>query len=153
MTFDPDISLQIALDAEYLLPVNGNRWGIVLSPEYQQFKANGTYVLYDLEVVYRTIDFPVGIRYHINFNKDLGLYINGFFIPGFLIDINSEIKSEAFDIEIKSGISGAIGAGVSLKKFGLEARYYFPKSVTNTEPPYWNSRYQRNSLTLLYQLW
>ena len=158
INFGNQLNFRMGLEAELILPFNKYHWGILFEPTYQSFsgEAPGTYGLSSIS--YQTIEFPIGLRYYFPVNENSRVFLNGFLIPGFVIDINSSISYYFKDSsspyiktpDIESATSAALGAGVEFKKFSLETRYYTNRNLlANRSLEY--ADYSRFSVVLGYK--
>lgn len=118
--FNKNISFSGALDAEFIMPFNKNKWGFILVPGYQYFNSSRHVGNRDVSINYQSIEFPVGIRYYAFLNPKVKLFFNAMFIPMFSFDFGSTIDH----FEVKTLNSYAVGTGVSFNKLSAEVRYY-----------------------------
>lgn len=125
--FGSQVNFSIGLEAEFILPFNKNKWGILLEPNYQYFKAEAPHDLYIAKADYKSIECLFGLRHYFYLPHNLKLYANFLYIPGFSIDFNSTIYKK----EIESGSSIAFGGGVGYKRFSAEMRYFVNRNLFN----------------------
>jgi hypothetical protein len=84
--------------------------------------------------------------------------LDGFLIPGFGINMNSNVSYYYFDanqadikkVDIKSASSTSLGAGVEYKRLSLEARYYNKRNLLSSTPTEY-ADYSRFSVILGYK--
>jgi hypothetical protein len=141
------INFRIGAEAEFILPFNKNKWGIIVEPSYQFFNSSGQNGSGTIEINYQSIEFPSGIRYSFFLNNKLKIFVNAFFIPATSIDFNSTISN----LEIKTWISTAFGSGIGYKKLSAEVRYYTNRELL-IKYLYWDTDYRRLSLILGYRI-
>ncbi|MDO9256789.1 MAG: hypothetical protein Q7U54_14820, partial [Bacteroidales bacterium] len=141
------INFRIGAEAEFILPFNKSKWGIIFDPSYQYFNSSGQSGLGTKKINYQSIEFPIGLRHSFFFNENLKIFVNAFFIPATSIDFNSTIS----DLEIKTWISTAFGSGVAYKKLSAEVRYYTNRELL-IKYLYWTTDYRRLSLILGYRI-
>lgn len=125
--FGSKATIRIGIDAEYILPVNKNKWGLVCEPTYQNFGATENTTSKTATIKYNTIEFPIGIRHYFFLNPDMKIFLNAFYIPSVIIDFNSTIQYDynvASPLEIQNVSSFAFGGGLSYKRYSAEIRYY-----------------------------
>ena len=137
------------MEAELIFPYTNRQLALVLEPTYQYFHDTGIYRTQEIAVQLNTVEFPVGIRYYFFHKKPVKVFIDGFFIPGFCIKLNSTIKIEGSDIGVSPRRSIAAGVGISWKRFGAEFRAYTNRDVINT---WLTSKYARFAIILGFQL-
>ena len=86
------LTFRTGIEAEYILPFNNNKWGVLLEPAFQYFTKEKEIDsrLYDRVLAqYKSIELGMGIRHYSFLNKTTKMYINGLFV--YDNDINSTI--------------------------------------------------------------
>jgi len=157
--FDNQLGVRVGLEAELILPINKYHWGILFEPTFQSYSgddANGKHGPSSLS--YQSIEFPIGLRYYIPLNENTRVFLNGFFIPGMAINMDSNVSYFTFfsnmkseeTVDIESATSAALGAGVEYKRFSLETRYYTDRNLLNNHPSEY-ADYSRFSFVLGYK--
>jgi hypothetical protein len=156
--FDNQMNFRMGLEAELILPFNKYHWGILFEPTYQSYsgEAQGKYGLSTID--YQAIEFPIGLRYYFPISENTRIFLNGFVIPGFSIDMSSGISYYYFDankaniktVDVESGSSTSLGAGVEYKRFCLETRYYTTRNLLSNHPKEY-ADYNRFSVVLGYK--
>lgn len=150
--FKKTLTFRMGIEAEFILPFNKNKWGIVMEPTYQYFHVIRTEPKKNTEIRYSSVDIPVGLRYYGYLNQDFRLFVNAFFIPNFSRRFSSEITLEGKKyLDISSGSSYAAGAGIGYKKFSFEMRYYTKKKFSNYSSYLW-ADYNRLAFILGYRI-
>ncbi len=145
--FGHKISYRIGVEAQFILPFNRNKWGILFDPGYQYINASGHNTYEPVEIRYQSIEFPIGLRHTFFMNKNLIFFIDALFIANFCFDFNSAISN----LGIRTGGSFAMGGGAAFKKISAEIRYSTDRNLLN-DYVYWNTDYRRISLILGYKL-
>jgi hypothetical protein len=145
--FSDQLSFRIGAEAEYILPFNKNKWGIVFEPGYQYFNASGKRGSETIDINYKCIEFPIGLRHKFFLNEKLNVFVNALFITSISLDFNSTIS----DLEVRTGNSFAFGGGIGYKKVSAEMRYYSNRQLLYNYS-YWETVYQRYSLILGYRI-
>lgn len=156
------IGFGFGVELELILPINKNKWAIIVEPTYQNYKSENVtdipfYVDKRTTVVdYTTIEVPIGIRHYMFLNNKSKLFVNAQFVLGFNTD--STIKIERKDYatsntyEVKPSPNFAFGAGYNFNnKYAVEFRYFITKSITKDNPML-NTNYGNVSFILSYQL-
>ncbi len=144
-----NISFRIGGELEWILPFNKNKWAIIVEPTFQYFtdEANLTNSSNEkAEVIYKSIEIPIGLRYYMFLNKESKFFLNS----SFIIDrvIGSSVKFNSFSLELESQPSLSFGAGYSYaNRISLELRGITPRSVVNLYN-YWGSAFQSYSFIL-----
>jgi len=156
--FGTKSGFRIGLESELIIPFNNYNWGILFEPTFQSYHSE-TEGKYGLSTVkYSSIEFPIGLRYYIPINDNTRLYLNGFIVPGFAMNLNSKIGYYSFfqnvkspnTVDIKSSGSAAFGGGVEHKRFSLETRYYTSRNLLNGQS-IGSADYSRLSIILGYK--
>jgi len=160
--FDNELGFRIGAEAEFILPFNKNKWGIILEPTYQYYKSKKiTEVSYVsggklVSIVdYKSIEIPVGIRYYLFLKNKSKLFINASFIfdlsSNSTITFNREDGSNLNSLEIEMRNNLAFGFGYNYNKYSLELRVQTPREVLGNYI-YWSSDYKTVSLILGYNI-
>jgi len=152
--FENQVNYRIGIEAEFVLPFNNNKWSVILEPTYQYFKSETRTKYYntdqEVKMDYKSIEFPVGIRYRMFFNEKHTGYINAFYVSDF--SGSSEIQFEkSRNLELITGSNLAFGLGYEfMDKFSIEFRIY------DTRPLLGNvnlkSNYNTSSIIFGYKL-
>jgi hypothetical protein len=94
--FGKNISVQLGIEAELVLPFNKNKWSIIIEPTYQRFKSEKSKQTPDVsggviisKVNYESLELPLGVRRYFFLNKQSAIFANVSFCPNF--PINSRI--------------------------------------------------------------
>jgi len=158
INFDNQLSFRIGLEAELILPFNKYHWGILFEPTYQSYSGEATGTYGPSTIDYQAIEFPIGLRYYFPISENTRVFLNGFVIPGFVIDMNSSISyyfkdanpAKQKSVDIESASSASLGAGVEYKRFSLETRYYTTRNLLDNHPSEY-ADYSRFSVVLGYK--
>lgn len=145
--FGNQINFRIGAEAEFILPFNKNKWGIIFDPSYQYFNASGQSGLRTKKINYHSIEFPIGLRHKFFMNENLSFFVDALYITNFSFDFNSTISN----LDVRSGGSFAIGGGAGFKKISAEIRYSTDRNLLN-DYVYWNIDYRRISLILGFRI-
>jgi hypothetical protein len=143
-------TFQFGVEAEYILPVNRNKWSILVEPGFYTFHAETPSQNGVSKVRLNTIEFPAGIRYYMFLNPDCKLFVDFLFVPGMSFHLNSLIISKRFIINDLYNIS--VGGGVNYKKLSAELRYYSKRDLLIMRNGYYYSEYERVALVLGYRI-
>ena len=150
--FDSKLSFGIGLELEYVLPINKNKWSVIVEPTYQYYKSKavrdfGT----PPRVNYKSLEIPLGLRHYFFLNADSKLFANVSYVID--IDFNSIIllgSSAANNIDINPAGNIAMGMGYKFQnKFSVEARYQTKRNVL-VNYIFWSSEYKTMSLIFGY---
>jgi hypothetical protein len=148
---DQDFNYRVGLEAGYILPFNKNKWEFIIDPSYQYFNKK----MSEMSVDYKSIEFPIGLRYNFFLNDYLKLFVNGFFIPVSNFDFHSTVDirfaNTKYHLNVLHGSSYAMGGGVDYKKFSMEFRFYPNSDLLNRYVDA-STDYHRCSLIVGYSL-
>ncbi len=157
--FGNNIGIRFGIEAEFILPFNKNKWGIIIEPTYQYYKSEQSNESSGVsggilvsKVDYRSIELPVGVRYYFYLNDKSKLFINVSYVFDF--PFNSSIKfvrndgSVLSELEIKSRRNLALGVGYKYKdRYSIEIRYNTNREILS-DYSYWNSKYNSININL-----
>lgn len=153
LDFTRGFLFRLGLEAEYILPFNKNKWGVIFEPSYQLFNAQKQEGTGTASIDYRALDFSIGLRHYFFLNGQTSVFINGFINSLASADFGSKIHLPPSTrvLEIKSIPNLAIGAGGSYKRIRVEIRYYTNQEIL-TGYARWGSSYQKTAVLLGYSL-
>lgn len=159
--FRNKLGIRFGIEAEFILPFNKNKWGIIVEPTYQYFKSeqsketgNVSGGILVSRIDYKSIELPVGVRYYFCLNDKSKLFTNISYVFDF--SNNSSIKflrnddSMLDELEIKSRRNLALGIGYKYKnRYSMEIRYNTNREILS-DYLYWSSNY--SSLNIIFGL-
>lgn len=163
VSFDNELSFRIGVEAEFILPFNKNKWGIIVEPTYHYYKsekiteadnvAGGQLIS---NVNYKSIELPVGIRHYFFLKNRSKIFINASFILDFAsnstIELNRENGTTINSLEIESQNNLVFGLGYNQnEKFSLELRFQTPHEILNDYRS-WKSEYKTVSIIFGYNI-
>ena len=135
--FGNKTGFRFGMEAEYMLPIMKNKWGLVAEPSYMYFKANGTNQLGNATIDYQSIEIPFGVRHYFYLKDDLNIFLDAFLVINTGITFDSQILFDyqyAAPVIIKTKGSIALGAGVAYKRISAEARYSPEREILSGYP-------------------
>ncbi|MDW5288338.1 outer membrane beta-barrel protein [Formosa sp. PL04] len=149
--FGNTVSFRFGVEVENFLPMNRNKWAIIVEPTYQYFKSDMEIEDYKVDVDYSSIELPVGVRHYFNLNENSQLFVNVSYVFDF--SGNSVINFDSGrELEINTTNDFAFGGGYKFnKKYSLEVRYLFSRDVLNSYD-LWYSDYKTLSVIFGYTL-
>jgi hypothetical protein len=160
--FDNKLGVRVAVEVEYILPFNKNKWGIVLEPSYQTYKDEQSIDVSDVSggklissVDYSSFEIPLGIRYYLFLNENSKLFVNAFFIANY--SNLSKIETERIDnsnyesINVNQRWNLGFGVGYNYKKYSFEFRTQTPRSFS-TPGSFREIEYKATSIILGYTI-
>ena len=161
--FGNKLGFRIGLEAEFILPFNNNKWGILIEPTFQKYYSEKNSrvglspdVNYVIVADYKSVELPIGFRYYLFLNDKSKFFINLSYITDFSSNSNIEfLRSDGAMIpplKIKSGGNFGLGAGYQYNNnLNIELRYHTNREVLGGYQ-YWTSNYQSVNLILGYTL-
>ncbi|MCF6297958.1 MAG: autotransporter outer membrane beta-barrel domain-containing protein [Flavobacteriaceae bacterium] len=160
--FNNKLGMRVSVEAEFILPFNKNKWGIIIEPTYQYYKSKKDVEVSYLSggrlfssVDYKSIEVPVGIRYYLFLKNKSKLFINASLI--FDLSLNSTVEFNREDgstinlLEINTGNNLAFGFGYNYNKYSLELRAQTPRVVLGNYIS-WSSSYKTLSIIVGYNI-
>lgn len=161
--FGKTIGIRIGIEAEFILPFNKNKWGIIIEPTFQYFKSEQSKETSSVsggilvsKVNYKSIELPIGLRHYFYLNDNSKIFTNVSYVFDFAY--NSEIKFSREDdsilssLEIKPRRNIALGIGYKFKdRYGFEMRYSTNRNILDDYFS-WNSDYRTISIVIGYSL-
>lgn len=151
-----NVSFRIGVEAELVLPFKKNKWAATFEPTFQYFKDETNSSTVTSSVNFKSIEFPVGLRYYFFLNKDLKMFVNGIFIVNYSLNLNSDIvisldNYNTTTLDISTGPSFAVGGGFEYKRASAEIRYYTDREILNDYQT-WFNKYTRVSVIFGYKI-
>lgn len=150
--------VRFAVEAEYVLPFNRNKWALVAEPGYQSFSSDGNILVQgnaipfeqSVSVDYNYIDVPLSLRHYMFLSEKSKLFASVGF--AFTFDFSDIIEySETEDLDINSSANAVIGLGfVYNDKFIIEGRLNTARNITR-DYAFFNSDYNSIGILLGYK--
>jgi len=149
--FGNEIGFRLGIETEFIMPFNKNKWAVLIEPTYQSFKSQQELTRRNVEVDYKSIEIPIGIRHYFFLNENAKIFINGSYIFDFSLD--SAINFDpGTDLEIETGENLALGLGYKHNnKYSLELRYHTSRNVLRNFTD-WRSDFNTISLIFGYTI-
>jgi len=145
--YDSKPGFRLGLDMEIVLPFNRNKWAAMVEPTYQSYKSESK-AKNKQKIEYLSIEMPLGVRHYFFLNKSTTIFLDA----GAVFDLPFKYETTAFEAK-KPSASVMAGVGVSFRRFSIEGRHYFERSVIadNTFTDY-IVEYEKSSLIFGYRL-
>lgn len=151
VAFGSKTSFRLGLEIEYVLPFNKNKWSIFFEPTYQSFKSNGiTRLNEDVNIDYKSIEFPIGLRHYFYLNDASKIYINMAVLLDMSLSENIDYSTSE-DLDLSSNANFAFGIGYKYKKYSLEFRYQNPRNVLD-DYLNWDANFNTSSIIFGYSI-
>ena len=156
--FKNKLSYRLGVEAELIMPFNKNKWAIIIEPTYQYFNSEievlrtSGFGNQTVDINYRFIDIPIGIRHYMFLNENSKIFINGSYVLNFTND-KSFIKTDpGLDfLDLKPNSNFAFGIGYKYKKYSLEFNYQTPRNLLR-QYVFWNAKYTALSIIFGYSI-
>ena len=161
--FGNEISFRFGTEAEFILPFNKNKWGVIIEPTFQYYKSENTEESMNLtggvlvrKINYQSIDIPLGIRHYHFFNDDSKIFANISYIFSFsnnsVIDFSRSDGSSVSSLKINSRRNIGLGVGYKfLDRYSMEIRYQTNKDIL-AKYANWSSGYRTLCLVWGYSI-
>lgn len=154
-------NLTAGIEAEFIIPVNNNKWSFTVGPSYQYFQSaeetevrNAYRNTYIVEVDYKSVEIPIGPRYYFFINEKSRLFIDASYVLDFALDSQVSVKKSnglIETVEIGTGHNLAFGVGFKFLNYSLKYQYQTKRDIL-IEAAFWTSEYRTHSLVLGYSL-
>lgn len=156
--FGNKLGFGFGVEAEFILPINKNKWAIVVEPTYQSFQLIKTTDMnlagYKIiaKVDYVSIELPLSLRYYSFINKNSKIFYNVSYLLDFSanssIDLERTEISYSDSLKINSRNNFAFGLGYKFKdKYCLEMRFQTSRDILG-DYTLWNTSY--NTLSMIF---
>ena len=125
----------VGAEFEYVLPINKNKWGILVGANYQSYKGNARQSpTRTIEANYNFIEIPVGLRHYFFASDKLAIFVNVGYNAALSGDSEITYHSSApGGIDSKFSISRSsslmAGAGVKYGGFAAELRILTKRDI------------------------
>lgn len=121
------ISGRLGLEAEYILPFNKNKWGLLAEPSLQYYEMPLNHLGLKLNANYWSVELPVGVRHYFFLPNNTRLFVNGQAIFH-LASWQAAASRRDREMEMRSKAGFALGAGISRGRWSGEMRYSLPRN-------------------------
>ena len=136
--FEKKLGFKVGVELEYILPINKNKWAVILEPTFQYSKAEGfakSVVVGNLEVIsdYKSIEFPLGLRHFFYLNNNSKIFINASYVFDYTMSSDIYYVAGGDNIPYESGQNYAFGLGYKQNNFSVEFRYSTERRLVDFE--------------------
>lgn len=137
LTFDSKPGIRLGVEAELALPLHQYRWGILFEPNFQSYNSDTDNDTETASLSYKSVELPIGLRYYMPLSNNARVYVNGFFVTGAAMNLDSKIDYQfatqagnlSREAKIETSSNWAVGAGLDFKKLSIEARYSTNRNI------------------------
>lgn len=150
-SFEARPDFHIGIESEFILPYNKSKWGIVFSPEFQNFNFDKEKNDKDASAKITTIDFPIGLRHYFFLNECRKIFLNAFYISKLSVSFKSRITHNDMQLNYYPDNSYSGGIGMEDNRFSAEIRYYAKRKIVGRYL-YWDSNLNKFSFLIGYKL-
>lgn len=148
--FGSKVSYRIGADLEYTLPFNNNKWSLFLDPNYQSYENDGKNGSMNMEVSYKFIEIPMGVRHYMYLSDKSRLFADAAYIASVNLGDNY-VKYGETKLDVGNNSALALGIGYGYQKYSIEARYAFKHGILDNYVS-WGSNFSSISIILGYKL-
>lgn len=159
--FNNLIGISFGIEAEFVMPFNKNKWGLIIEPNYQFIKAeltqhsNFTRTDFISKIDFKIFQLPVGIRHYFYLNEKSKLFANISCVFN-LSEANSSVSFFEIDgtpiqksLNIKSASRYSFGLGYKYKdRYSIEMQYKANDDILS-DYVYWRSS-DFNSFSIIF---
>lgn len=147
-----------AIDVEYILPFNNNKWGITLSPSYQSFKSEQQSDYSTGTVDFKAVEIGVGLKRYFFLNEEAQVFVNLQYnsILSYRFDSKFGFKSHSTQDFLYDPIDKAYnptlvyGLGFEYSRIFAEFRYHSPQNIMSKYPS-WDAKLEKISFRVGYK--
>ncbi|WP_452225194.1 tRNA modification GTPase [Lacinutrix chionoecetis] len=160
VSFNSKLSLRLGLEAEFVLPFNNNKWSLFTEPGFQNYTTTkhvvneevvGIFNNFNVDVNFKTFEFPIGVRHYFFLNNHSKLFVNGAYKLKFTGNSNIKYSTGAV-LEIKNANTYEFGLGYNYKnKWSIECRYALTSNILGNYQTYL-STYKNSSVIIGYNI-
>lgn len=157
-------NIGFGIEAEFVLPFNKNKWGVVVEPTYQNFKSETTITANGVlggKIItttnYNSIEVPIGLRHYFFLNKNSKIFVNASYVLDVVlkssIESSRENGSSLSSLAIDTRTTNlAFGVGYKYNdKYSLAIRYQTGRTILASYD-YWNSDFKTISIVFGYSI-
>jgi len=153
--FGTKSNFRLGVEAEFVLPFNNNKWSVIIEPTYQHYKTETTAEYFNsvqaVQVDYKSIELPVGMRYKVFLNDENVMFLNAAYVSNFSQKTKIEFERRA-NLEGEATNNFAFGLGYEFNsKFSLEFRVSTSRNLLGNYV-FLNSDYKTSSIIMGYKL-
>ena len=113
----------------------------MVEPTYQYYKSKQKYGNNMLDVDYKSVELPIGVRHGFYLKNGSKLFVNASYVIDIPLNSSIRIEQSTFEFEIDSRDNMAFGLGYQIKeKYSIEFRYGLSRDLMNNYV-YWSSDY------------
>ena len=127
--FEGRKNIRFGLEAEFVLPFNKNKWGVIVEPNYQTY--NSTLMISNKAFLaqYNSLEIPVGLRYYMFLSKDSRFFINA--LIGKSVVVKSNLNWGFGPLMASPALDVSMGLGYNFKRISGEVRYCKNRDILN----------------------
>jgi len=136
--FDKVNSVGFGIETEYIFPYNRYIWSVFAEANYLAYKTDNVSVgneinppLYNgYAVDYKSIEFPIGLNYYINLDKNNRLFVKAAYVPFIILSDSYIAFSDSHRSDFSASSHLFFGVGYNFHNIAVEFKYYTPTNVT-----------------------
>ncbi len=150
--FDYKATFQFGMEAEYILPFNKHKWALTAEPGYLYYVAEGQNMVFKASIDYKSIELPVGVRYHMYLSEKSDVYVNAVIAFNYPLKLDIDYN---FPLQVEMKSSSNLGFGIGYKynrRFLAEFRAMIPRHMPGELISFWYSEYRSFSFLIGYTI-
>jgi hypothetical protein len=146
--YGSNAGIRMGAEAEMVLPVNRNKWAILLGSDYRSYTSDSTHSGY--EANYKAIQLSLGGRFYMFLSHRTKLYFTAAVSTNFPFSSTLQYAGYAFATTTRYG--EAFSGGFQFHdRFGIELKYSLPQQILDNYPLVW-THLATNSLIISYTI-
>lgn len=131
-------SVGFGVEVAYIFPYNNYQWGLFVESNHLSYKSVSVTVINEVNpdmykdymIDYQSIEFPLGLIYHLKLDKNNRFFAKVAFVPHIIFS-SSYIAFNATEKNKFSSHSSLLsGIGYNHRGLGVEFKYYTPANIT-----------------------
>lgn len=154
--FDKVFEFRFGIEFEMILPINNNKWSIIIEPIFHKYQVtqqlpstSPSVASQSVTVDYTSIDLSLGARYYFFLNENSKIFTNISFAPVDFVSNNSSVDFEnATDLSIFTDMNFGFGLGYNYNnKYSFELRAISSKNILSD---YYNLSSKYTPLSVIF---
>ena len=141
------MSYHLGIEAEFILPFNKNKWGLLIEPSYNTFKGSEGNDVWGDEAKNNTFEIALGVRHYFFLSQNSKIFLDGMLVSY----IPLEESIQYLGLEVATNFGGALGAGYGYKRASIEIRYYI-NHETLANYGFWSGKQMKSIIMLGYRI-
>jgi hypothetical protein len=147
-SYGSEASFRIGVEGEFILPVNRNKWSVILEPVYRSYHSSSGGP--DFNVDFKAIQLQMGARYYLFISSQTKLFLTAALCSNF--SLNSTVQNDGSELNTLPHFGGSFSGGLRYKdRLGIELNYAIPQNILDNYI-YFRSSLSTTSLIVSYRI-